>query len=106
MSQGYLSHPDMKRFNIQDCTLFSPPRPNAWVTAMSLGMLSTAAVQTPSFGDFFSTYFAGKSFNVSDNKCSQVLESMKRCYENHQSGNPVDSCQYYIQGFERLSCGN
>ena len=105
MSIGYLQHPDMKRFNIQDCTLFAPPRPNASATAMALGMFSTAAVQTPAFGDFFASYFAGRSFNVSDQKCSQVLEGMKKCYENHSSANPVEACQYYIQGFERFACG-
>ena len=43
LSSGYLQHPDMKRFNISDPTLFAPPRPNAWATALTLGMMSTAA---------------------------------------------------------------
>ena len=60
----------------------------------------------PSFGDFFATYFAGKSFNVTNPKCTSMLEGMKKCYENHEKADPVEACQYYIQGFERFSCGN
>ena len=105
MSQGQLAHPDAKRFNIKDAALFAPPRPNAWVTALSLGSVPAAATQIPSFGDFFSTYFAGRSFNVAEPKCSVVLEGMKKCYENNSTTNPVANCQYYIQGFERFACG-
>ena len=43
VSQGYLQHPDMKRFNIQSPYLFAPPRPSAWASAMSMGMMATAA---------------------------------------------------------------
>ena len=28
MSTGYLTHPDMKRFEINDSTVFVPPRPD------------------------------------------------------------------------------
>ena len=104
-AQGYLQHPDMKRFNIDSPALFAPPRPNAWGSAMAMGMFTSTAVEVPSFGDFFATYFAGRSFNVSEPKCSTMLEGMKKCYENHSSANPVESCQHYISGFERFSCG-
>lgn len=92
----------MKRFGIADTTLYHPPRPTAWANNMVAGFAAAAVV--PSFGDFFATYFAGKSFNVSEPKCSAMLEGMKRCYENHTQ-TPEESCAYYVQGFERFSCG-
>ena len=102
MSTGYLAHPDMKRFELNDATAFLPPRPTAFAQNMAAGMI--AAPQIPAFGDFFATYFAGKSFNVTNPKCTSMLEGMKSCYENNTE-DPVDQCQYYIQGFERLACG-
>ena len=99
MGIGYLTHPDMKRFGINDSNIFVPPRPDVWA-----GHMQAAAAGLPSFGDFFGTYFAGRSFNVTDPKCSTMLESMKRCWENHSNGDAEDACGYYIQGFERLSC--
>ena len=105
MSQGHLMHPDMKRFNIQQSFLFAPPRPNAWANALTMSMGPVVAAAAPSFGDFFATYFAGRSFNVTEPKCSSMLEGMKRCYENHTSKDPVEACQYYINGFSRFSCG-
>jgi len=42
---------------------------------------------------------------VTENRCSAMLEGMKKCYENHATKDPVNSCSYYIQGFERFSCG-
>ena len=104
-SQAYLTHPDMKRFNIADSFLYAPPRPDAYANPLTLGFTAAAATGAPAFGDFFATYFAGRSFNVADNKCSVVLEGMKRCYENHTNNSPVEQCQYYIQGFERMACG-
>lgn len=80
MSTGYLTHPDMKRFAINDSTAFIPPRPD-----VAAGVASVAAAPTPSFGDFFASYFIGRSFNVSDPKCNTFMEGMKRCYENHES---------------------
>ncbi len=100
-STGYLEHPDMKRFQIADYSLFVPPRPSAWISAIAA---ASTPGQIPSFNDFFATYFAGRSFNVTEPKCTSMLENMKRCWENH-SEDPVDSCQYYISGFERLACG-
>ena len=84
MSTGYLAHPDMKRFGLDDSTLFVPPRPNVFMNALTMGMPAMAATQVPSFGDFFGTYFAGRSFNVTNPKCTSMLEGMKKCYENHQ----------------------
>ena len=104
-STGYLQHPDMKRFALSDSTFFCPPRPGAWASMM--GLTSVAATSTiPSFSDFFATYFAGKSFNVAEPKCNTMMEGMKRCYENHADKAPVETCQYYIQGFERMACAN
>ena len=37
MSTGYLAHPDMKRFALNDSTLFVPPAPWAFVSGASLG---------------------------------------------------------------------
>ena len=101
VSTGYLQHPDMKKFGISDSSLFVPPNPAAWAT---FGAAAASASAVPSFGDFFSTYFAGKSFNVYEPKCHKMLEGMKRCFENN-SENPTDTCQFYIQGFERMACG-
>ncbi len=58
----------------------------------------------PSFGDFFATYFAGRSFSVAEPKAANMLEGLKKCYENHAESDPVSTCQYYIQGFERFAC--
>jgi hypothetical protein len=72
----------MKLFNLNDSALFVPPRPDAFATAAGIG----AGVQGsnyPGFGDFFATYFAGRSFKVGDGRCSTMLEGMKKCYENH-----------------------
>ena len=105
MSTGFLQHPDMKRFGLNDSTFFIPPRPSAWASMMGVGAMGTVASGIPSFDDFFSTYFAGRSFNVTEPKCNTMLEGMKKCYENHAEKNPVNTCQYYIQGFERFACG-
>ena len=85
-SIGFLQHPDMKRFALNDATLFVPPRPDAWAQAL---IAASAVKAIPSFGDFFATYFAGKSFSVAEPKCSSMLEGMKKCYENHSSADPV-----------------
>merc|ERR1711957_615381 len=37
LSTGYLAHPDMKRFFINDSTLFSPPSPHAHCTTAGIG---------------------------------------------------------------------
>ena len=104
MSIGYLTHPDMKRFGINDATFFVPPRPDVAITAATVGMASAPQV-VPTFGDFFASYFAGRSFNVSSPACNTFMEGMKRCYENHENKDPVGTCAYYINGFERMACG-
>ena len=43
MSTGYLQHPDMKRFGINDSTVFVPPRPTAFASALNMGMAAMAA---------------------------------------------------------------
>merc|ERR1711935_746787 len=89
LSTGYLAHPDLKRFALNDSTLFVPPRPDAAITALSMGLAGQAAASKVGFGDFFANYFAGRSFNVSEPKCNTMMEGMKRCYENHQDADPV-----------------
>ena len=101
MSTGYLQHPDMKRFGLSDSTLFVPPNPMVWAAVMGM---STPVASTPAFGDFFASYFGGRSFSVNNPKCNVMLEGMKKCYENHATKDPVATCQYYIQGFERFAC--
>ena len=69
-SIGYLDHPDYKRFNLADAFLYAPPRPDAWANPYTTASAAAAAAQAPAFGDFFATYFAGRSFNVANPKCS------------------------------------
>ena len=92
LSSGFLQHPDMKRFELNDATLFVPPRPNAFAQSLAAGLI---APQVPAFGDFFATYFGGKSFNVVNPKCTSMLEGMKKCYENN-GADAVSQCQYYV----------
>ena len=98
-STGYLQHPDMKRFSLNDSTLFVPPNPLVWASALAV---AGNASQNQSFGDFFYSYFGGRSYS-SNPKANTMLEGMKRCWENHASKDPQAACQYYIQGFERLA---
>ena len=100
MSIGQLAHPDMKRFQISTPFLFAPPNP-AKVPGIAAG-----AAAIPSFGAFFSSYFGGSSYRMSDTRCGKMLENMKRCYESSQSRNddPQVSCAYYIDGFRRMAC--
>ena len=100
MSIGQLAHPDLKRFQMNTQFLFAPPNPTKVMGA------SAAAASIPSFGTFFSSYFGGATYRLSDSKCGKMLESMKKCYESSTSrnDNPADSCAYYIDGFRRLAC--
>ena len=100
MSTGYLTHPDMKRFEINDSTVFVPPRPD-----VANGAYATEAVAAPSYLDFFSTYFAGRSLNSSDPKCNTFMMGMKSCFENNSKTDPVNSCAFYINSVERHNCG-
>ena len=94
----------MKFFGLNDSALFVPPRPDVFATALGIGA-GFPRPTYPAFGDFFATYFAGRSFNVTETRCAGMLDGMKRCYENHTTADPVNSCAYYIQGFERFACG-
>ena len=88
---GYLMHPDMKRFNLTDNSVFAPPRPDAWVNPANHGH-HAGAVQVPTFGDYFATYFSGRSFNCANDNCSKALEGLKRCWESHATKNPQEAC--------------
>ena len=101
-SVGYLLHPDMKRFQIMTPYLFSPCNPEKIVGA------SVAAASFPSFGSFFSNYFGGASYRMTDGKCGKMLENMKKCYEGStaRSEDPSASCAYYIDGFRRMACAS
>ena len=88
-SIGFLQHPDMRRFGLNDASLYAPPRPDAWAQAL---LVTHAVGGIPSFGDFFATYFGGRSFSVSEPNASKALEGLKKCYENHSSSDPVSAC--------------
>ena len=90
----------MKRFQINTPFLFAPPNPEKVVGA------SPAATNFPSFGNFFSSYFGGSTYQLSDSKCGKMLENMKKCYEGStkRADNPAESCSYYIDGFRRMAC--
>ena len=99
-SIGQLQHPDMKRFQINTPALFTPPNPAKVAGAQ------TAAPAIPSFGAFFSSYFGGATYQLSDSKCGKMLENMKKCYETSaaRAADPTASCAFYIDGFKRLAC--
>ena len=94
-STGQLLHPDLKRFGMQSAVLFKPPFPGK-----NPYDHFTAPV-VPAFSDFFSAYFGQKSLNISNDRCSKLFESMKRCYANNAQHDPEASCQHYIQGANR-----
>ena len=101
-SIGQLAHPDMKRFQINTPFLFAPPNP-----AKVMGAAAGAA-SIPSFGSFFSAYFGGSTYQLSDSRCGKMLENMKKCYEGStsRSEDPSASCAYYIDGFRRMACNS
>ena len=100
MSIGQLAHPDLKRFQMNTPFLFAPPNPAAVMGA------SVAAASVPTFGSFFTAYFGGSTYQLSDSKCGKMLENMKKCYESStaRSEDPTASCAYYVDGFRRLAC--
>merc|ERR1711998_676128 len=54
MSAGYLTHPDMKRFGINDSTLFVPPNPAVYACVANMaGAQEDGGV--PSFQQFFAS---------------------------------------------------
>ena len=100
---GYLLHPDMIRFQIQTPYFFAKSDPSKIPGAQ------VAAPQVPSFGSFFSSYFAGQTLfglKLSNDSCQKMFSNLKKCYENSTSRgtSPETSCAYYIDGFKRLSC--
>lgn len=102
LSVGQLAHPDLKRFQINTPYLFAPPNP------IKMAGFSAGAASVPTFGAFFSAYFGGSTYRLSDSKCGKMLENMKRCYESStsRSEDPQASCAFYIDGFRRLACSN
>ena len=100
LSIGQLAHPDLKRFQINTPFLFAPPHPDKVIGG------SVAAASIPSFASFFSAYFGGATYQMSDTRCGKMLESMKKCYETSSARNddPEASCAYYIDGFRRMAC--
>lgn len=101
-SIGQLAHPDMKRFQINTPFLFAPPNPTKVMGA------AAGAASIPSFGSFFSAYFGGSTYQLSDSRCGKMLENMKKCYEGStaRSEDPSASCAYYIDGFRRMACAS
>ena len=101
ISVGQLAHPDLKRFQINTPYFFAPPNPEAVP-----GNAAPAAPGIPSFGAFFSAYFGGSTYSMSDAKCGKMLENMKKCYETSakRADDPQASCAYYIDGFRRMAC--
>ena len=99
-SIGQLAHPDMKRFQINTPYLFAPPNPAKVAGA------TAAVASVPSFGSFFSAYFGGSTYQLSDSRCGKMLENMKKCYEGStkRDDDPAETCAYYIDGFRRMAC--
>ena len=95
-STGMLLNPEVAFFAINTPLLFTPPNP------MKTWNSEAAAPAAPSFSDFFSAYFGNSSYNMSSPAAGKMLEGLKKCYENHPQ-EPVDSCQYYLNGFRRLA---
>ena len=100
ISIGQLDHPDLKRFQINTPFLFAPPNPEKVFGG------AAAASAIPSFPAFFSSYFGGSTYQLSDSKCGKMLENMKKCYEGSTKRNddPQADCAYYIDGFRRMAC--
>ena len=103
INAGQLAHPDMKRFQIHTPFLFTPPHPTKSAYAGAV-----EAPKVPSFGSFFSAYFGGATYKMSDNKCGKTMENMKKCYETStkREQDPVATCAFYIDGFKRMACAN
>jgi hypothetical protein len=87
----------MKRFQINTPVLFTPPNPSKTVGALLL------AGSCPTFARFFQDQFGGNAQNLTDNRCTQFLGGLKRCFESNPE-NAANSCAYYIDGFKRMSC--
>ena len=55
MPQGYLLHPDMKRFSIATPFLFAPPNP------LKVPGFGFGTMMLPTFSNFFQSYFGGST---------------------------------------------
>ena len=99
MGNGYLLHPDMKRFAIMTPFLFAPPNP------AKIAGFEASSNGVPTFQNFFSSYFGSKNYDFGDSSCGRMMRGMKQCYENNGT-NPMEACQYYIDGFNRMTCAN
>ena len=84
LPQGYLQHPDMKRFSIATPILFAPPNP------IKMPHAAAAPMQTPSFAQFFNAYFVGANYDFGNSACGKMMRSMKACYENNASAGRRD----------------
>ena len=82
--------------------LFAPPNP------LKVAGYSAVGSTVPSFGSFFSAYFGGSTYKMSDNRCGKMLENMKKCYETStsRSEDPTATCAYYMDGFKRMACSS
>jgi hypothetical protein len=99
LSTGQLEHPDLKRFQIETPVLFKPPNP------VKDANYQSPAPATPSFANFFSSYFGNASYNLSNANCSKMMTNLKSCYEaNPDSAD--QTCAYYVNGFKRMACSN
>eukprot|EP00347_Sterkiella_histriomuscorum_P020300 403338333 len=94
-SVGQLQHPDLKRFQIATPILFTPVFPGK----NPYDHFTKPTI--PSFNDFFSSYFGAKNLSVSNERCQKLVDGLKRCYTNHQNNEPVENCQFYINGTQR-----
>ena len=88
----------MARFQIATPILFVPPNPAKTYDAVQPSPM-------PSFGNFFVQYFAGTQYDLKAPKANSFLQGMRRCFESNPA-NPVDQCQYYIEGFKRTAVAN
>ena len=96
MSIGMLANPEMAKFAIATPILFVPPNP-----FKTVGYVEQEQV-VPTFSDFFDAYFGGQTLSMEHPAAGKMLGNMRQCYMNNKS-NPVDACQYYINGFKRVA---
>ena len=95
-SVGMLANPEMARFGIQTPVLFVPPNPFKTVDSVSENN------GIPTFSDFFDAYFGQTSMSMENPAAGKMLAGMRQCYDNNKQ-DPINSCQYYINGFRRLA---
>ena len=84
----------MIRFQLATPYFFAPPNP------AKTPVPEVVSAKVPGFGDFFRSYFAGRTFNLNAPKAAVWLESLKRCYETDAS-TAGQRCTHYVNGFRR-----